>query len=348
MSEHTVVLQGNEYTVTRHPDGSFELPSELKKLQGWGTALKPSWEPVLVFRKPVEGTVSQNVLKHGTGGLNIDATRIGSTKRVPGGLSRTPGNSLSGSVDGRPNPNIGRWPANLVLVHSPECKVVGSKKVKAPVINRFDDGAKPFGDGAGHPYTSEQQGDEDGMEEVTIYECVEGCPVKKLDEQSGTLTSGKVAPHHMRNNSQHDSNGGFNGKFGDSPLTGFGDSGGASRFFGQFKPEAPFFYCSKVSKQEKEGWMQGKNPHPTVKPLRLMEWLVKLVTPRGAVVLDPYCGSGTTCVAAIMAECQYIGIEMDPEFHKLAELRLEALQDMAEARALENAQEELLEMLMSG
>ena len=218
--------------------------------EGRGTALKPSWEPILIFRKPLDGSVSDNIEKYGVGGYNIEDTRVGT-----------------------------RWPANVVFTHGSECRVVGTKRVKAPVINRFSDGMKPFGDGAGHAYTSEQRGDADGMEEIPVYECVEGCPVLVLEQQN------KDAP----------------------------------KFFSQF--EAPFLYEKKANKKERG---EGNN-HPTVKPLTLMEWLVKLVSPEGGTVLDVYCGSGTTCLAAKNLGRRYIGIERDPKFFEIATNRLKTV-----------------------
>lgn len=383
---------------------------EAEQWSGWATAIKPSWEPILVFRKPLaESTVAKQVLATGTGAMNIDACRVrfrsteDKASAFPGGVltSRdvTGGGLGAGIKDcerkvfeaDRP---AGRWPANLLLSHSSECKITGSKKVPAPVINRFDDGMKPFGDGAGHKYTSEQTGDADGMEEVPVYECEVGCPVKTLDEQSGVSTSlggkswgkfagavpyedqfsglnpgataggfgdtggasrffsqfepdaadvpvyecadgcpvkeldeqsgmlvskwGRTTARHSENNSMF----GMGVGLPDSINKYVGEVGGASRYFSQFEPNAPFFYSGKVSKAERDrGLPKGTNKHPTVKPLAVMRWLVKLVTPKGGTILDPYCGSGTTCLAALEEGCQFIGIERDPESHQVAVLR---------------------------
>jgi site-specific DNA-methyltransferase (adenine-specific) len=102
---------------------------EAKQWEGWGTALKPAWEPIIVARKPLTGTVAENVLQRGTGGINIDGCRVGTTKRVPSSVSRTDGqiyNGGWGQEDGSEsghNPNIGRWPANLI--HDGSEEVVG-------------------------------------------------------------------------------------------------------------------------------------------------------------------------------------------------------------------------------
>lgn len=266
------------------------------EFEGFGTALKPSWEPILVFRKPItESTVAKQVLATRTGALNIDGCRVGTA--------------------------TGRWPSNLVMIHSSGCKRVGTKRVEAPVINRFTDGMKPFGDGAGHGYKSEQRGDADGKEEISVYECVEGCPVKMLDGQSGERSvSGSARQGKATSGSSENS---FVGKASDQEYVAPNDSGTASRFFPQFEQlESPFMYQAKISKAERDrGLPKGTNKHPTVKPIALMRWLVRLVTPKGGTVLDPYCGSGSTLVAAVQEGFGYVGIERDPEFHRVAEMR---------------------------
>lgn len=393
-------------------------PEVVERWKGWGTALKPAWEPVLVFRKPLEGAVLDQVLLSSTGALNIGATRVatGDQISVTGQGFKT---DKYGGVIGRGAPTLtgkswaldqaGRWPANVLLVHSTGCKVVGSKKVQAPVINRFDDGMKPFGDGAGHAYTSVQTGDADGMEEIPVYECEDGCPVKLLDHQSGELRNGG----HLRESAtQKITDDLYHSGFTRVQDTNFaGDTGGASRFFGQIQPDAPFFYTSKVSKAERNkglvsrffregmvalnieelseegaevinsGWPEGLlspfalgqdglplqfekdsvpepllqffedvtkagSPHPTMKPLALMQWLVKLVAPKGSVVLDPYCGSGTTCIAALEADCNFIGIERDPRFHEVAVRRIEGLRAEIAARADDRRAREALDLML--
>lgn len=320
-----------------------------KKWEGFGTALKPAWEPILCFRKPIiEATVAEQMLSTGTGGINIGGTRVKHSspedfekhkeqvERIKSqggqwGDSWKNSSDLSGASEVT---TAGRWPANVVLSHTPGCKIVGFKTAAAPVINRFTDGMKPFGEGAGHPY--EQSGG--GEEEVGVYECADGCPAKAFP-------------------------------------------GDAAKVFAQFMPTAPFFYTGKASKREKnkgvikefhdgfvllrddltdeeclkleELWPEENpdpkneimeeavpeeirclfrpvkpedNNHPTVKSVSLMRWLVRLVTPKGGIVLDPYCGSGTTLVAALEEDCKYIGIDRDPMYHKLAMKRVKTLE----------------------
>jgi DNA modification methylase len=106
----------------------------------------------------------------------------------------------------------------------------------------------------------------------------------------------------------------------------YAGEGGASRFFPQFPgqepPLAPFFYTGKATKSETTLDGQVENSHPTKKPINLMSWLVKLVCPPKGIVLDPFCGSGSTCVAAVEQGMKFIGIEREPEYHAIAEKRV--------------------------
>jgi DNA modification methylase len=227
-----------------------------RQWQGWGTALKPGHEPIVVARKPLGGTVAANVQAHRTGALNIDGCRVEGEDAPAGRLRHGGGSAHSDSMSGPLNPDVrpaspaGRWPANVVL-------------------------------------------DEDAAAE--------------LDAQTGTLTSGKLAAHHAR----RPKGAGILGAFGSvEGERGFGDSGGASRFF----------YCAKAPAAERPK-VDGQG-HPTVKPLALMRWLVRLVTPPGGVVLDPFAGSGTTLQAARDEGFWAFGIERDPTYLPLIRARL--------------------------
>jgi site-specific DNA-methyltransferase (adenine-specific) len=209
---------------------------EAERWEGWGTALKPAHEPVVVARKPLVGTVSANVLVHGTGGLNVDGCRIDLVGNLPD--------------------TVGRWPANVVL-------------------------------------------DEEAA--------------RLLDEQTGTLTSG-IAVQRNRNDA---ANRAVYGKYANPACedVGYSDSGGASRFF----------YCAKASARERSEGLDGeRNAHPTVKPLAFMRWLVRLVTPPGGLVLDPFAGSGTTGVAALSEGMRFVGVEREAEYVQIARARIGA------------------------
>ena len=162
---------------------------------------------------------------------------------------------------------------------------------------------------------------------------------KILDEQTGTLTSGKVSPEGFKG----EYTGNVFGKYANNtinPDTVYGDSGGASRFF----------YCPKADNYERNKGLKGfelkepehnfgtklgeprsemvhtpkRNFHPTVKPIDLMRYLVKLITPKKGICLDPYCGSGTTLIGCKMELINYIGIEREPEYCKISEARVAA------------------------
>jgi len=270
---------------------------DAERWQGWGTALKPAHEPIVVARKPLSGTVAANVLAHGTGALNVDGCRIGfagaDDERESKGKNRHGdfgtehgGNAVYGDYSrDEPRSNYdppGRWPANVVM--DPES-------------------------------------------------------ARLLDEQTGELHT-----HSTGNGSPADyGNGGMFG-IGAGPDRRYGsDSGGASRFF----------YCAKTSSAERNAGLDGfeereqpaawgdigpvdgnprkpdnghvqrvRNPHPTVKPIQLMRWLVRLVTPPGGIVLDPFAGSGTTGCAAMLEGVRFVGLEREPEYAAIARARI--------------------------
>lgn len=225
-----------------------------------GTALKPGWEPVIVARKKLAGTVAENFAKWGTGGIDVDAGRISASgpspsvqRRLgkippvtPGGIWPTAGDRQAWAKP-HAGEDIGRWPANVIL--------------------------------------DEEAG-------------------AMLDEQSGVRASGIA----VRRNVSGAPTSGFIGAHPIGGDVGYPDSGGASRFF----------YCAKASRRERgEG-----NDHPTVKPLSLMRYLVKLFVPVGGVVLDPFAGSGSTGVAALQEGRSFVGIERDAHNVEIARRRI--------------------------
>ena len=256
-----------------------------KRWDGWGTALKPAHEPIVVARKPLVGTVAQNVLQHGTGALNIDKCRVGNDGACrdagpTGGNDKSVtafGDGLNGHVSA-PVQGLGRWLANLVLTHAADCADT----------------------------------------------CAAGCPVAELDRQSGTLTSGanptRRGPDNARNTC-----GGYAGQTDVAPARG-NDTGGASRFFTVTKWDpiadtAPFRYVAKPGKKERNAGLIA-NVHPTVKPIGLMRWLIRLVTPPSGIVLDPFLGSGTTAVAATLEGFGWIGCELTADYLPIIEARV--------------------------
>ena len=252
--------------------------------QGWGTALKPAWEPIVVARKPFAGTVAGNVLEWGTGAINVDGCRVG-TEDVLSFGSRKIGDGIkygkcTPTTEGIQSP-FGRWPANLI---------------------------------------------HDGSDEVVGLFPVTGPAKKGVRDPNGTM--------------------GYHGGAAGLPgvVSGHDDQGGSA---------ARFFYCAKASKADREDGLEGakdsrpvfgsskgdglgrgisntrqdwprKNHHPTVKPTDLMRYLCRLVTPPGGVVLDPFMGSGSTGRGAVLEGFGFTGVEIDPEYLRIAQARIEA------------------------
>jgi site-specific DNA-methyltransferase (adenine-specific) len=223
-----------------------------REWSGWGTALKPAHEPIVVARKPLVGTVAANVLEHGTGALNIDGCRVAHTGSENMDATQAPSRStFSAAARDWTTPTYkpgGRWPANVVL-------------------------------------------DEDQAAE--------------LDQQSGVSTSTPFAAGTRR------SGGILGNTTGRREPMGHNDSGGASRFF----------YVAKAPAKERPK-VDG-TAHPTVKPLTLMRWLCRLVTPPDGVILEPFAGSGTTVEAALMEGFRVVAIEREADYLPLIQARLD-------------------------
>lgn len=268
----TRVEQGYRATELNPQGGNATLTApateDAARWEGWGTALKPAFEPIVVARKPLEAkTVAANVLAHGTGALNIDASRVGDDLIVahgggPSGDHRiyNGDNARGQGIPPQPagsNPRVGRWPANVILDES---------------------------------------------------------QAAALDEQSGIQKDG-VAVNRNRSGEKPNT---IYGTFAESNASdqGYGGSGGASRFF----------YVAKAPKKERpvvEHEGGTRTAHPTVKPLTLMRWLVRLITPPGGTVLEPFPGSGTTVEAAVLEGFDCIAIEREAEYLPLIAQRLE-------------------------
>jgi site-specific DNA-methyltransferase (adenine-specific) len=247
-------------------DAGFEIRDSIAWMYGSGfpkhrAALKPAFEPVVMARKPYKGSLTANEAERGTGALNIDGCRIGTTDtlgrvnndRIPESASSF---LISGGRGGTFNASDlkgGRWPANVVL--------------------------------------------DDTTAEL-------------LDRQSGTKTgSGQVKKSGIRAIREAEVYGQPNSTR-NSP-DDYGDSGGASRFF----------YVAKAPKRERP--VVDGVAHPTVKPLALMRWLVRLVTPPGGTVLEPFAGSGATVEACILEGFHCIAIEREAEYLPLIQARIE-------------------------
>ena len=299
-----------------------------RQWDGWNVALKPAHEPIVLARKPFRGTVAQNVLRHGTGALNIDATR------VAGEHVHTTRNTALGVMndDGwQPQPGVFeshshvRWPPNVLLTHAIDCQPTGTRQVRTDGHHPAARGESGYEGGwSGQTGLTERKS---GTETVTAYDCAPGCPVAGLDGQSGTQKDG-VAVQRNRDGGVHNE---VYGAMKKPPAAdqGFGGSGGASRFFPQldWSPEydLPFLYQAKAPKSERPVVEEDgrKIAHNTVKPLALMRWLCRLVTPPGGVVLDPFCGTGTTLQAARLEGFRPIGCDSWDDAIALARVRLQ-------------------------
>ena len=329
--------------------------------EGWGTALKPAYEPIILVRKPLEKklTIAKNVLKHGVGGINIDASRIGTQEDFsnvkPRAIQKL--NSLNNEANEHWKAakdklqNLGRFPANVLLSHHEDCKVVGEVEdtfaSNDPEAGHYQTG-ETFVVGVGKNYKQKK-----ATITTPVYECADDCAVKILDEQSGT-TKGSGKPTITQANIPGipvpaAARTGRIPKAKEGLITtrNVGDSGGASRFF----------YCAKVGKKERNAGLDNfeekevcygyktdsesvknrdkkgdiglnkvkirKNTHPTVKPIKLMTYLTKLITPPNGKVLDPFMGSGSTGMACAMEGFDFVGIDMDEEYVEISKARIE-------------------------
>lgn len=434
--------------------------------------VRPEFQPIVLARKPFKGTVAANVQAHGTGALNIDATRIGTEERFNAAAGNKPGgNSLMMSAVGMPEDAegrtaVGRWPANVLLTHHEDCVEVGSKQIQS-------NGHFPSQRPSTTTITTEGHGGQVDLPEsytkgetVEVWECVEACPVRLLDAQTGIQKSGVAVKRNLPEGGA-DQQIDFKARSQRKDDEGYGDTGGASRFFANLRPDhdmvvawkqsdakdaeshsspsprshdsdsvassvqgelttqsvqpvsvemAPstsatesassvsvesvmpvipsidsrfspelqlvsdfpsnshashveasgqtdittttpspsssagyaedatsqsmssnegpggldspdavrFKYNGKVPKRERNaGLPEGMvNDHPTTKPIAVMEWLIKLVTPPGGWVVDPFNGSGATGIAAAKLGFNYIGFELSDHFIDISEHRI--------------------------
>lgn len=246
--------QGNPITVP--------ATDAAKQWEGWGTALKPAHEPIVLARKPLEGTVADNVLKWGVGALNIDGTRVAYGEGEVDFDRKQRQQNSDGAIDGafgasaligkeiatyKPN---GRFPANFI---------------------------------------------HDGSDEVL-----------ELFPETGKSTGGRIGKKSMGNVTNVPA-----GQF-EAGDPGYGDSGSAARFF----------YVAKANKTDRNEGLEQPNHHPTVKPTDLMRYLCRLITPPNGLILDPFCGSGSTGKAALLQGFRFYGIDKEAEYGEIAEARI--------------------------
>lgn len=290
-----------------------------RRWNGWGTALKPAYEPIVVARKPLTGTVAQNVERYGTGALNVDGCRVDfrgqEDERESKDKNRHADFGSGARAESGNYEAAGRWPANVVL-DDEAAELLDEQSGERP---GFSGGAKNNAgfrkEYAGGPRPKCHMCTGTGFEST---DPEDSSPCWRCKGTGNEPTWNDPAPNY------------------------FNDSGGASRFF----------YTAKASRAERNAGLEGfkeharsavigqlhegtsaagnstgrylprANHHPTVKPIALMRWLCRLVTPVGGKVLDPFMGSGTTGIAAVLEGFDFIGIEREPEYHAIAEARI--------------------------
>jgi DNA modification methylase len=291
-----------------------------------GTALKPAFEPIVLARKPLAGTVEANWRQHGTGGLNIDGCRVGfgtdadRASAKPGGKATAKGGALAGKGEYPGGDDYAPDTLNIIeadqnvcttcfyrgIDHRPRAEFVPNDNTAGRwPANLVHDGSDEVL--AAFPDAPGQQGDLKGDE-----------PSKPFKNAYGVMNGRGVAKARI-------------------------DTGSAARFF----------YCAKASREDRDAGLEAferrpagvknesgrgfsagdpyaqvvrHNTHPTVKPTDLMRWLCRLVTPPGGLVLDPFTGSGSTGRAAIAEGMRFVGIELDPEYAAIAEARIRITQ----------------------
>lgn len=254
--------------------------------QGWGTALKPAHEPIVVARKPLIGTVAANVLAHGTGALNIDGCRTEGAPRNPGFVAPTESNrdmmsTSNAKLVGYVSPE-GRWPANVIHDGSDEVLAAfpnaPGQMADASTSDTQRAGKNVYGDMKRGSNSAKPRGDAGSA--ARFFYCAKASKADRnagcegLPQQVGGMVSNTSGQHITRRDE------------GYTP-----------------KPQA--------------------NNHPTVKPTELMRYLCRLVTPPDGLVLDPFTGSGSTGKAAALEGFRFIGCELSPEYFAIATKRLE-------------------------
>jgi len=359
--------------------------NDAQKWEGYGTALKPAVELICLAIKPIEKNYVNNALKYGVAGINIDESRIKTNDNLNGGAYAKKENERYNGTEnwhfkiggaGEFQQPKGRWPANVILSHHPDCKLIGTEKIKNKSGGVSGNEPSLPADGVCYGVYNERKpfnkyGDAEGNEIVEKWECTNGCPVKELDNQTGILQS-DPPNRKIRGNKTTQSTIPFS--TGQNFKPNRTDSGGGSRFFqcvdgcpikeldeqsgilksgkdinpttesvkGFFNQDmkyyskdanygdeggaSRFYYCAKASPSERNKGV-GENIHPTVKPLALDKYLAKLILPpKGDSIrklLVPFSGSGSEMIGALkIGWDEVIGIEREQEYIDIATKRL--------------------------
>jgi DNA modification methylase len=322
----------NEPSGLQKVDGGERVPVErviaapesdhAKRADGYGTALKPALEDWWLARKPLDGTVAENFMRWGTGALNIEGCRIGDEERFNPSASSIYSLGEKPMSDAGGTDAIGRWPSHLVLQHASGCEATGTVE-DSRIVNvgeRIGDGSRTLEFGMGKMSTTTT------TTTTTVYRCVEGCPVRALDEQK----EGASRFFYVAKPSKAETEAGLD----DLPEQTAGELTGGRK------------EGSDGLKSPRAGAGRGggrKNIHPTKKPIELMRYLVRMIAPPprdgiAPIVLDPFAGSGTTGLAALVEGCRFVGIELLPAHRDIACARLSSI--IEDPRRIEDADAE--------
>lgn len=282
---------GSGYSGATSHDPHLTGPASAAAAQweGWGSALKPAYEPIVLARKPLDGTLIANVQKWGTGALNIGGCRIDmgaeyDPARTQNCKTKQSGDTVTLNVPGHSQPTYnaaGRWPANVLLDEEAAAQLDASQPRKKSRKGKPRASAHP-GDGYGMTHTGAEYDDEGGPSRF-FYTAKPG----KSEKNAGC--------EHLPLRSAGEATGGrAEGSAGlDNPRAGAGRTAGARNF------------------------------HPTVKPVELMRYLCRLITPPGGIVLDPFTGSGTTGIAALAEGFRFVGVELTDDYLPIITARLQ-------------------------
>ena len=287
----------NEKLLTTAPSAGYVPPDPVsdsaKIWHGWGTALKPAWEPIIVARKPLTGTVAENVGQYGTGGINIDGCRVATGDDVKiHSRSQQAADGASIFVDKRPldthqtdGPKLGRWPANLIHDGSDEVVSLFPDVDGTYGVKKVEGGYR-FIVGDTETVQKFERGFKDSSSAARFFYCA------KANQQDRNEGCENLPPKRDSDRTLED------GVGGDNPRN---RSNNARR-----------------------------NHHPCVKPTALMRYLCRLVTPPGGIVLDPFMGSGSTGKGAVAEGFSFVGCELDPEYIEIARARIASVGDVRE------------------
>jgi len=289
-------LYGSGFPKSMNVGKAFDKKLGNSEWEGWGTALKPAHEPIVMARKPLsEKSIVDNVLKHGTGAINIDECR------VEGEVKRPDTNPDFRDVAKKAMAEGGQDKLNFN-------QITGAKRKKVVRKSRNESGVWTDGN-SGMKAEGTQYADADPRGRFPANVMHDGSDVVQ-DIFPNTKTT-YVSKHHANNRTTESAV----GDLGHPGNQGFNDEGSASRYF----------YCPKTSKSERHNSAM-KNTHPTVKPQKLMQYLCRMVTPKGGTVLDMFMGSGSTGMAAKDEGFDFIGIEKEKEYFEIAEARIESIE----------------------